>query len=101
MTPPIGRVWWAAPALGAVGLLGVLGLGTGLADGDPLAGALLLALALGALLAGLGVVAWATRAPGRPRVVCAWCGALLRRGPAPTSHGICRRCARAVLEGRR
>lgn len=26
-------------------------------------------------------------------VICAWCGKILKEGPEPTSHGICRKCA--------
>jgi hypothetical protein len=28
------------------------------------------------------------------RVVCAWCGQMLKEGRGPVSHGICLRCAR-------
>ena len=34
--------------------------------------------------------------PNKPRVVCAWCKALLRPGFGPESHGICPHC----VEGR-
>ena len=30
--------------------------------------------------------------PKRPRVICAWCKALLHPGPGPDSHGICQLC---------
>lgn len=35
--------------------------------------------------------------PAAPmRVVCAWCGRVLREGAEPTSHGMCAACAEAV-----
>jgi hypothetical protein len=38
------------------------------------------------------------------RVICAWCGQMLKEGRGPISHGICHRCARhfeASLASRR
>lgn len=34
------------------------------------------------------------------KVVCAWCGKLLKDGKEPISHGICEPCAKKVLDGR-
>ena len=35
--------------------------------------------------------------PTRPRVVCAWCGKVMQRGPSTdVSHGICVECERKV-----
>lgn len=33
------------------------------------------------------------------KMICAWCGCLLREGKAPITHGICRRCADSMLQG--
>lgn len=32
------------------------------------------------------------------RSVCAWCRTVLREGREPTSHGICRECAKKIKE---
>jgi hypothetical protein len=35
---------------------------------------------------------------GAMRVECSWCGATLREGPPPVSHGACATCAARLLE---
>lgn len=30
------------------------------------------------------------------KIICAWCGKVLREGTLPASHGICRECKRAM-----
>ena len=37
-------------------------------------------------------LAMAGEAPIPSKVVCAWCGALVRAGREPVSHGICEHC---------
>lgn len=32
------------------------------------------------------------------KVVCAWCGAVLKDGEEPISHGICELCSEKVLK---
>jgi len=32
------------------------------------------------------------------RVICAWCGKLIREGDEPISHGICEECYQKLLE---
>lgn len=32
-----------------------------------------------------------------PQLICAWCKTVIRRGPVPSSHGICHRCAEKVV----
>jgi hypothetical protein len=32
------------------------------------------------------------------KIICAWCQTVLRDGPGPISHGICRRCAGQYAE---
>ena len=34
----------------------------------------------------------------RPKVVCAWCSDVIRRGRGPVSHGICKSCLAVVLQ---
>lgn len=34
------------------------------------------------------------------KVICAWCGRVLREGPAePVSHGMCQQCSETWLRG--
>lgn len=33
------------------------------------------------------------------KIVCSWCGKLIKPGSPPTSHGICAECKRKVLAG--
>ena len=35
-----------------------------------------------------------------PRKVCAWCDAVMRPGPGPTTHGMCEECRRRLLAER-
>ncbi len=35
-----------------------------------------------------------------PKVLCAWCGGLMRDGCLPISHGLCADCAVRFEEGR-
>lgn len=39
-------------------------------------------------------------ARNKPMMVCAWCRKVVRKGPAPASHGICTSCRIALLARR-
>ncbi len=37
-------------------------------------------------------------ARGSVKLICAWCGAIIKDGPGPISHGICDPCAASFNE---
>lgn len=39
-------------------------------------------------------------ADSKPKMICAWCKRLVRKGPEPASHGICTPCRVALLKRR-
>lgn len=38
--------------------------------------------------------------PAKPKMICAWCKKVVRKGVEPASHGICTPCRVALLRRR-